>query len=90
MVLVKLAEDYDRDSRTVDLTKVTKDEYVEVDGEVNSVQNLIEADILVEKKEEDTGTGSDSDSSDEVFECEECGDEFDSKRGLTAHKGQVH
>jgi len=98
---VKLREDYKRSSHSVDATKVTKDEYSEVDEGANAVQNLLDEDILVKKRDESesNGTGDDSDSSDssesedseeEMFECDECGDSFDSERGLKAHKGQAH
>jgi len=97
---VKLRDDYKRSTHSVDATKVTKDEYSEVDEGANAVQNLLEDGILVKKEEsesESSGTGHDSDSSEtdpddgeESFECEECGDEFDSERGLKAHKGQMH
>jgi hypothetical protein len=92
-IQVKLRDDYKRSSHSVDATKVTKDEYIEVDESVNSVQNLLDEDILVKKTESESSEGDDSGSSDtdeESFECDECGDSFDSERGVKAHKGQLH
>ena len=39
------------------------------------------------QSEEDS---SEEDSEEDAFTCDECGDEFDSKRGLASHKAQVH
>ena len=94
-IKVKLRDDYKRSSHSVDATKVTKDEYSEVDEDATAVQNLLDDGILV-KESESESSGDDSDSSgsdtdeEESFECDECGDSFDSERGVKAHKGQAH
>lgn len=40
--------------------------------------------------EESSSSEEESDSGEEAFECDECGREFDSERGLSVHKGQKH
>ena len=58
------------------------------------VEKMAEEKIEQRKEDKDSDEKEESEDSDEqnenVFECSECGDDFDTKRGLASHKAQVH
>lgn len=96
---VKLEDDYKRRTHSVDQTKINKDEYSEVSEDSNSVQNLLEAGILVKKEESETSeeeTNEPKSDVEQYFDEEKDayvspinGDEFDSSRGLKIHMAQM-
>lgn len=78
------------DSEALEMKEISEemsddDQEEEQSEEVTQDEVKKKAQDRVAEKEE-----SDSDESEESFKCEECGDEFDSKRGLASHKAQKH
>lgn len=70
--------------------RVSNDEESSGDESGSSSEESSQGSSEEEESGDETSEEEDEEDDSEEFECDECGDTFDSKRGLASHKAQKH
>ncbi|MFB6208014.1 MAG: chemotaxis protein CheW [Candidatus Nanohaloarchaea archaeon] len=93
MAVQEINEEMSDDDEEEEVEDVSEEELAEKARERVSKKKEEEESSSEEKEEsgsEDEEEEDPEEKSEEEFECEECGDTFDTKRGLASHKAQKH
>lgn len=69
--------------------KQQKKKELEDEGKIDAVEE-VEKEPEPETIEEETEEEAEEEEDSEMVACPECGDEFDTERGMKVHKGQKH